>query len=45
MSVGPRELNFATLSSARVSVPSVLDAPTVSTHGALAGEEIAPQTG
>src|SRR2546423_10261096 len=31
---GPRELNAAILSSFRVTVPSVDDAPTVSTHGA-----------
>src|SRR5439155_17758446 len=42
--VGPRELKRAIASSLRVSVPCVLDAPTVSTHGAFAGDEIAPQT-
>ena len=40
--VGPRELNTATLSSARATVPWWLEAPTVSTHGALPGEVMPP---
>src|SRR5207237_1434439 len=42
MNVGPDELNGAIVSSSRVSVPMVLDAPTVRTHGALAGDVMAP---
>ena len=42
MKVGPDELKPAIVSSLRVSVPLVLDAPTVSTHGALAGAVMAP---
>src|SRR5260221_12741525 len=42
MNVGPDELNAAIVSSLRVSVPIVLDAPTVSTQGALAGAVMAP---
>ena len=40
--VGPDELKLAIVSSARVSVPLVLEAPTVSTQGALPGAVIAP---
>src|SRR3954462_3417674 len=40
--VGPRELNVAIVSSARNEVPFVLDAPTVSTHGAFAGAPMPP---
>ena len=40
--VGPRELNAAIVSSPRSIVPIVLEAPTVSTHGALPGAVIAP---
>ena len=42
MCVGPDELKAAIWSSARVSVPMVLDAPTVSTHGALPGAVMPP---
>src|SRR5439155_1368797 len=42
--VGPLELKPATSSSLRVNVPIVLDAPTVMTHGAFAGDVTAPQT-
>ena len=44
MSVGPRELKSATSSSSRFSVPIVLDAPTVITHGALPGDVMLPNT-
>ena len=40
--VGPDELKPAIVSSYRVSVPFVLEAPTVSTHGAFAGAVIPP---
>src|SRR6516165_12549919 len=40
--VGPRELNDAIVSSSRLVVPMVLDAPTVSTQGALPGAPIPP---
>src|SRR4029078_10860672 len=43
--VGPRELNAAIVSSWRRTVPLVLDAPTVMTHGALPGDPIAPYCG
>ncbi len=39
---GPRELNDAIMSSARLTVPSWLDAPTVSTQGALPGAVMPP---
>ena len=42
MAVGPRELNAAIVSSARSTVPMWLDAPTVSTHGALPGAVTPP---
>src|SRR5262245_52519670 len=42
IAVGPFELKSAIVSSPRVSVPLVLDAPTVRTHGALPGAVIAP---
>ena len=42
MKVGPDELKPAIVSSLRVSVPFVLEAPTVSTHGALAGAVMPP---
>ena len=42
MKVGPDELKLAIVSSYRVSVPLVLEAPTVSTQGALPGAVIAP---
>src|SRR5437762_1095842 len=42
MCVGPDELKGAIGSSSRVSVPMVLDAPTVSTHGALPGAVMPP---
>src|SRR5262249_31338859 len=42
MLVGPDELYAAIWSSLRVSVPIVLDAPTVNTHGALPGAEMPP---
>src|SRR5580704_17470096 len=42
MYVGPDELKAAIVSSARVSVPIVLEAPTVRTQGALPGAVIAP---
>ena len=38
--VGPRELNAATSSSPRLTVPFVMTAPTVSADLALAGEVI-----
>ena len=41
-SVGPRELKLAIVSSARVERALVLDAPTVSTHGALPGAVMPP---
>ena len=40
--VGPDELKSAISSSLRVSVPIVLEAPTVSTHGALPGAVMPP---
>ena len=40
--VGPEELNAAIVSSVRVIVPIVLEAPTVSTHGALPGAVMPP---
>src|SRR5262245_15533029 len=40
--VGPRELYGAIVSSLRVTVPFVEEAPTVSTHGAFPGAVIAP---
>ena len=40
--VGPRELNPATWSSPRASVPAWVAAPTVSTHGALPGDVMPP---
>ena len=40
--VGPRELKPAMTSSLRFNVPSVLDAPTVSAHGALPGAMMPP---
>ncbi len=40
--VGPDELKDAIVSSLRVSVPFVLEAPTVSTHGAFAGAVMPP---
>src|SRR5438128_1459779 len=43
--VGPRELNVAIVSSRRTGVPLVLDAPTVSTHGALPGAAMPPHCG
>src|SRR6185436_20051669 len=43
--VGPRELNGATASSVRSGVPLVVDAPTVITHGALAGALMPPYCG
>src|SRR5262245_57631 len=45
MAVGPAELNPATASSAVSYVPCVLNAHTVSTHGAMPGDVIAPQIG
>ena len=42
MAVGPRELKPAMVSSLRLVVPSVLDAPTVRTHGALPGDVMPP---
>ena len=42
IAVGPRELNAATVSSPRSVVPMWLDAPTVSTHGALPGAPTPP---
>jgi hypothetical protein len=42
MSVGPDELKAAIVSSVRVNVPIVLEAPTVRTHGALPGAAIPP---
>ena len=42
IAVGPRELKSPSVSSPRVSVPFVLDAPTVSTHGAFAGAVMPP---
>ena len=42
---GPRELNAATMSSRRSTVPRSLEAPTVSTHGALPGEAMPPSCG
>ena len=42
IAVGPRELNAAIVSSARSTVPMWLDAPTVSTHGALPGAVMPP---
>src|SRR4051812_17541681 len=42
MNPGPRELNAATVSSLRVIVPLWLEAPTVSTQGALPGAVIPP---
>src|SRR6185295_18154943 len=42
MKLGPDELKLAISSSVRVSVPFVLVAPTVSTHGALPGAVTAP---
>src|SRR5438552_396361 len=42
IAVGPDELKFAIWSSPRSVVPIVLDAPTVSTQGALAGAVMAP---
>ena len=43
--VGPRELKVAMLSSPRPGVPFVLEAPTVSTHGALPGATMPPYCG
>src|SRR6185503_3921088 len=43
--VGPRELKLAIVSSRRVIVPFVLDAPTVSTQGALPGALMPPYCG
>jgi hypothetical protein len=40
--VGPRELYPAITSSYRTTVPWLLDAPTVSTHGALPGAVMPP---
>src|SRR3954470_5864291 len=40
--VGPRELNAAIVASPRSMVPMWLDAPTVSTHGALPGAATPP---
>src|SRR4026209_2302884 len=40
--VGPAELNFAMVSLLRLLVASSLDAPTVSTHGALPGDVMPP---
>src|SRR5512138_3240610 len=40
--VGPCELNAPTVSSLRFTVPEWLDAPTVSTHGALPGAVMPP---
>src|SRR3954452_3461485 len=45
VAVGPAELKLARVSSLRVSVPCVLEAPTVSTHGALPGAVIPPYCG
>ena len=42
IALGPRELNAATVSSRRSAVPMWLEAPTVSTHGALPGAPIPP---
>src|SRR3954470_5776659 len=42
IAVGPRELYPAITSSTRVTVPSWLYAPTVSTQGALPGAVMAP---
>src|SRR5436190_825941 len=42
IAVGPRELNAAIVSSLRSIVPMWLDAPTVSTHGALPGDATPP---
>src|ERR1043166_5535877 len=42
MAPGPRELNTATVSSLRSIVPIWLDAPTVSTQGALPGAVTPP---
>src|SRR6185436_4526174 len=42
IAVGPRELNAAMVSSLRSTVPMWLDAPTVSTHGALPGDVTPP---
>src|SRR5204863_4677252 len=42
IAVGPRELKGAIVSSERSIVPMWLEAPTVSTHGALPGAVIPP---
>src|SRR5262245_18255222 len=42
IAAGPRELNAAMVSSERLAVPMWLDAPTVSTHGALPGAVMPP---
>src|SRR6195256_1784971 len=42
MALGPRELNAGIVSSLRSTVPTWLDAPTVSTHGALPGDVTPP---
>ena len=45
MADGPRELYGAYTSSSRDTVPSVLDAPTVRTQGALPGAVMPPYCG
>ena len=45
IAVGPRDVNDAIVSSPRSTVPMWLDAPTVSTHGALPGEVMPPYCG
>src|SRR6266540_1899882 len=40
--VGPRELKGPTVSSLRLTVDMWFEAPTVSTHGALPGDVMAP---
>ena len=40
---GPRELNVATVSSDRSTVPHVFSAPTVIAYGEFAGDEIPPR--
>src|SRR4051812_5658443 len=45
IALGPRELNGATVSSARSTVPLWLEAPTQITHGALPGAPMPPDCG
>ena len=42
--VGPRELNVATVSSARPAVLHVFRAPTVMAYGEFAGDAMPPRT-